>query len=145
MVRKFLNMMISLRSSLFLNIEIMEASMKKTLLAIFAITFSSSLIADHHKAGDKHKDSRMHHPNHLLNFKECKETKDAVGKLLMLADSSWKEIENNPENKEEWAKAGFLAELSANYSTVYDVWCKDMVNKRVKMGMMKKKKESKKD
>ena len=82
MVRKFLNMMISLRSSLFLDIENMEASMKKTLLAIFAITFSSSLVADHHKAGEKHKDSRMHHPNHLLNFKECKETKDAVGKLL---------------------------------------------------------------
>ncbi len=119
--------------------------MKKTLLAVLAITFSSSLIADHHKAGDKHKDSRMHHPNHLLNFKECKETKDAVGELLLLADASWKEIENNPENKEEWAKAGFLAELSANYSTVYNVWCKDMVNKRVKMGMMKKKKESKKD
>ena len=119
--------------------------MKKTLLAIFTITFSSSLIADHHKAGNKQKETRMNHPNFLLNFKECKETKDAVGELLLLADASWKEIENNPKNKEEWAKAGFLAELSANYSTVYDVWCKDMVNKRVKMGMMKKKKESKKD
>ena len=38
--------------------KIMEASMKN-ILAIFAITFSSSLIADHHKAGEKHKDSNV--------------------------------------------------------------------------------------
>ena len=119
--------------------------MKKTLLAIFAITFSSSLIADQQKTGDKQKDTRMHHPNDLLSIKECKETQVAVGALLFLAEVSWKEIENNPENEEEWAKAGFVGELSANYSTIYDVWCKDMVNKRVKMGMTKKKKESKKD
>ena len=47
-------------------------------------------------------------------------------------------------NEEEWAKASFLASQAAHYSTVYDVWCKDMINKRVKMGMAKKMKGKKK-
>ena len=44
-----------------------------------------------------------------------------------------------------------LADLAANYSTVYDVWCKDMIERRIKMQMKKrhqdhnKKKEAKKD
>jgi hypothetical protein len=86
----------------------------------------------------------MNHPNHLLNFKECRETKDAVGVFLAMADKAWKEVEEDMNNKEEWAKASFLASQASHYSTVYDVWCKDMVNKRVKMGMAKRMKEKKK-
>ena len=47
-------------------------------------------------------------------------------------------------NDRKWAEAISLSDLASNYSTVYDVWCKDMVNKRVKMGMAKKMKEKKK-
>ena len=54
--------------------------------------------------------------------------------FFVLADSSWKKIENNPENKEEWAKAGFLAELSATTLLFIMFVQKDMVNKRVKWG-----------
>ena len=35
-----------------------------------------------------------------------------------------------------------LNDLAANYSTIYDVWCKDMINKRVKMRMMADKKKA---
>ena len=63
--------------------------MKKTLLAILVITFSSSLIADHHKAGDKQKDARMHHPNHLLNFKECKDGNSGFVQLISLLPTSY--------------------------------------------------------
>jgi hypothetical protein len=55
--------------------------------------------------------------------------------LLSAADFVWKEIEMNPENEEKWAEAAVLADLAANYSTVYDVWCKDMINKRMMMRM----------
>ena len=42
------------------------------------------------------------HPNHLMDFKECKEMKDGIGGLLALSDGIWKEIEVNPENEEKW-------------------------------------------
>ena len=51
---------------------------------------------------------------------------------------------------EKWTEAIALADLAANYSTVYDVWCKDMIERRIKMRMKKrhqdhnKKKEAKK-
>ena len=68
----------------------------------------------------------------------------AVGTFLAMADKAWKEVEEDINNEEEWAKASFLASQAAHYSTVYDVWCKDMINKRVKMGMAKKMKGKKK-
>jgi hypothetical protein len=83
----------------------------------------------------------MNNPNHLMGFKECKGVKDGVAELLVSADVAWKEVQKDPTNKEQWGKADFLSGLAANYSTVYDVWCKEMVNKRVKMVMIKNKKE----
>ena len=115
--------------------------MNKLILPIMALTFSTSIFADDHKSNKNTDESRMNHPNHLLNFKECRETKDAVGTFLAMA---WKEVEEDINNEEEWAKASFLASQAAHYSTVYDVWCKDMINKRVKMGMAKKMKGKKK-
>lgn len=118
--------------------------MNKLILPIMALTFSTSIFADDHKSNKNTDKSRMNHPNHLLNFKECRETKDAVGTFLAMADKAWKEVEEDINNEEEWAKASFLASQAAHYSTVYDVWCKDMINKRVKMGMAKKMKGKKK-
>jgi hypothetical protein len=83
----------------------------------------------------------MNNPNHLMGFKECKGVKDGVAELLVSADVAWKDVQKDPTNKEQWGKADFLSGLAANYSTVYDVWCKEMVNKRVKMVMIKNKKE----
>ena len=53
-------------------------------------------------------------------------------------------------NDEKWADAIALSTLASNYSNVYDVWCKDMINHRMKMRMhgshkdnMKEKKQKK--
>jgi hypothetical protein len=35
--------------------------------------------------------------------------------------------------------------MAANYSTIYNVWCKDMINHRMKMRMMSEKKKGKKE
>ena len=118
--------------------------MNKLILSIMALTFSTSIFADHHELKKNADGSRMNHPNYLLNFKECKETKEAVAAFLVMADEAWEDVEEDLYNEEGWAKASFLASQAASYSTVYDVWCKDMVNKRVKMGMAKKMKEKKK-
>lgn len=52
--------------------------MNKLILSIMALTFSTSIFADHHESKKNADGSRMNHPNYLLNFKECKETKEAV-------------------------------------------------------------------
>ena len=106
--------------------------------------FSVILVADNHKGSmDKARDSLINHPNNLMSFKDCKDTKDGIAELLAYSESVWNQIEMVPENEEKWLEVSFLAELAANYSTVYDVWCKDMVNKRVKMRMMASKKKDK--
>ena len=46
------------------------------------------------------------------------------------------------DDQESWMEVAVLADLAANYSTIYDVWCKDMINKRVKMRMMADKKKA---
>ena len=47
-------------------------------------------------------------------------------------DKSW--------NDEKWIEAMALADLASNYSTIYDVWCKDMINHK-----MNRKKQKTKD
>ena len=122
--------------------------MKKFLL-ITSLFISAGMFADDHKTSEKPSMDRFtNNPNYLLSFKECKETKDGVGGLLALSDSLWKEIEADPENEEKWMKVAILADMAANYSEIYDVWCKDMIAQRMKMRMMaekKKNKEKKKD
>ena len=76
---------------------------------------------------------------------QSKEIKDGVVGLLSLSDSVWKEIELNPENEEKWLEVSVLADMAANYSTIYNVWCKDMINHRMKMRMMSEKKKGKKE
>lgn len=72
----------------------------------------------------------------LLDDKACEEVKGAVGTFLGIADYFWKEnernndIEQTEEDRKEKEKellkfAGIFADQSANYSIVYDVWCKD--------------------
>ena len=117
--------------------------MKKMLLMVISF-FSVILVADNHKGSmDKARDSLINHPNNLMSFKDCKDTKDGIAELLAYSESVWNQTEMVPENEEKWLEVSFLAELAANYSTVYDVWCKDMVNKRVKMRMMASKKKDK--
>ena len=72
----------------------------------------------------------------LLDEKNCKETKEGIGYFLGVADYLFKENEKNNKTMqtEEERKAnekellgGAIAfsQLAANYSTVYEVWCKD--------------------
>ena len=61
--------------------------------------------------------------------------------MLALSESVWKEIEANPENDEKWMEVAILADMAANYSEIYDVWCKDMIAQRMKMRMMAEKKK----
>ena len=115
--------------------------MKKFLL-ITCLFVSSFLIADDHETSEKPSTDRFtNNPNYLLSFKECKETKDGVAGLLALSESVWKEIEANPENDEKWMEVAILADMAANYSEIYDVWCKDMIAQRMKMRMMAEKKK----
>ena len=96
----------------------------------------------------KHKKEKfMDNPNYLMSFKECNETKEGIAGLLALNESIWKDIEANPENEDKWIEVSLIGDLAANYSTIYDVFCKDMINHRMKLRMMadKKKKKDKKN
>ena len=116
----------------------------RNLLIILATFMSFGLVADGHKPSEKSiKDRFANHPNHLMDFKECKEMKDGIGGLLALSDGIWKEIEMNPENEEKWLEVSLVADLAANYSEVYDVFCKDMIAQRMKMRIMDDKKKHK--
>ena len=72
----------------------------------------------------------------LLDEKACKETKEGIGYFLGVADYLFKENEKNNQKmlsekerkaNEEDLLTGAIAfsQLAANYSTVYEVWCKD--------------------
>ena len=85
----------------------------KKLLLVSVMFISASLIADGHDKKEKNtKEKMQNHPNHLISFKDCKETKEGIGGLLFAADSVWKEIEMNPENEKKWAEATVLADLA---------------------------------
>ena len=125
--------------------------MKKISTLIIAFSMFGSLYADDHKK------EKREHPNKLMSAKECMETKDGIGWLLESADSIFSDIEQNGMKKDKswndkkWAEAITLSTLASNYSIVYDVWCKDMINHRMKMRMhgnlkdLMKDKKNKKD
>ena len=111
---------------------------------IIGVFLSVGILADGHKSNEKSaKDRFANNPNHLMDFKECRELKDGIGGLLALNDSIWKEIEMNPENEEKWLEVALFADLAANYSEIYDVFCKDMIAQRMKMRIMADKKNHK--
>jgi hypothetical protein len=103
--------------------------MKKIVACLLSILIIPITVADHHpKAESKHSDKMGRH--FLLDHQDCKDTKDGVGHMLLMADDLFNDIrahgddKNKKWNKEKWAKAAFFSELAANYSTVYQVWCK---------------------
>ena len=111
---------------------------------IIGVFLSVEILADGHKPSEKStKDRYDNNPNHLMDFKECRELKDGIGGLLALNNGIWKEIEMNPENEEKWLEVALIADLAANYSEVYDVFCKDMISHRMKMRTMADKKKHK--
>ena len=72
----------------------------------------------------------------LLDEEACRETKEGIGSFLLVADYLFKEFEKNKSTmqteeekkaKEKELLGGAIAfsQLAANYSTVYEVWCKD--------------------
>tara|TARA_Y100000994_G_scaffold64156_1_gene52196 strand:- start:175 stop:510 length:336 start_codon:yes stop_codon:yes gene_type:complete len=98
----------------------------KNFIVLFGFFLCLTVVADDHKDREKAmKDKFMNNPNYLLDFKTCKEVKDGVFGLLSLSDSIWKEIELNPENEEKWLEVSITADMAANYSTIYNVWCKE--------------------
>ena len=114
----------------------------RNLFLIMGAFASLGMVADGHKSSEKTAKERFaDHPNHLMDFKECREIKDGIGGLLALNDGIWKEIEVNPENEEKWLEVSLVTELAANYSEIYDVFCKDMIAQRMKMRMMAEKKK----
>ena len=116
----------------------------RNFIVLFGFFLCLTVVADDHKDKEKAmKDKFMNNPNYLLDFKTCKEVKDGVFGLLSLSDSIWKEIELNPENEEKWLEVSITADMAANYSTIYNVWCKDMINHRMKMRKMSEQKKQK--
>ena len=88
----------------------------------------------------------------LLNKQECNETTVGVGTALGMADYLFKEVEKNNnlqqaeekrKLKEEELLRGAIAfsQIAANYSIVYDVWCKDMINNRMHASLTDDEKE----
>ena len=72
----------------------------------------------------------------LLDEEACKKTKEGIGYFLGVADYLFKETEKNNKTmqteeekkaNEEELLGGAIAfsQLAANYSTVYEVWCKN--------------------
>ena len=111
---------------------------------IIGVFLSVGILADGHKSNEKSaKDRFANNPNHLMDFKECRELKDGIGGLLALNEGIWKEIEMNPGNEEKWLEVALVADLAANYSEIYDVFCKDMIAQRMKMRIMADKKKNK--
>jgi hypothetical protein len=106
-------------------------NMNKILIFIIVFSMPSLVAADHHKNNESVK---RKNPNHLMNVKECMEVKEGIGFFLGAADKIWKEIEKYAKkrdkswNDKKWTEAIALADLAANYSTVYNTWCTDMVN-----------------
>ena len=118
----------------------------KKYIFISGIFLSLNVLADDHMATKKNtKEKFMENPNYIMSFKDCKETKDGILGLLALNESIWNEIEKDPENDEKWLEVSIVADLAANYSTIYDVFCKDMINHRMKLRMMSDKKKKNKD
>tara|TARA_B100000945_G_C20102823_1_gene466682 strand:- start:214 stop:585 length:372 start_codon:yes stop_codon:yes gene_type:complete len=116
----------------------------KNFIVLFGFFLCLTVVADDHKDREKAmKDKFMNNPNYLLDFKTCKEVKDGIFGLLSLSDSIWKEIELNPENEEKWLEVSITSDMAANYSTIYNVWCKDMINHRMKMRKMSEQKKQK--
>ena len=116
----------------------------KNFFLIVGVFLSVGILADGHKPNEKAaKDRFANNPNHLMDFKECRELKDGIGGLLALNEGIWKEIEMNPENEEKWLEVALVADLAANYSEIYDVFCKDMIAQRMKMRIMADKKKHK--
>ena len=87
----------------------------------------------------KAKERMMNHPNYLMNRKECKKVKDGVSGFLSMSDGIWKEIKENPENKEKWSEVIALSSLASNYSNIYDVWCKGLARNSTKTKIKAKK------
>ena len=94
--------------------------MKKIIIAGFLILTSTPIFAE----------------SDLLNKQQCDETKSGIGDVLAVADYLFKEIEKNNkaqqseeerQSNEDELYMGAIAfsQIAANYSTVYDVWCKD--------------------
>jgi len=103
--------------------------MKEILVIVLTITSATIAFADHHpKPEPKQGDHMARH--FLLDPQDCKDTKDGVGRLLGAADEIFDDIKaygddkNKKWNEDKWRKAAFFSELAANYSTVYQVWCK---------------------
>ena len=124
--------------------------MKKIITLIIAFSMFGSLHADDHKK------AKTEHPNKLMSAKECMETKSGIGWFLGAADGIFEDIKQFGDSKdkswkeEKWADAIALSALASNYSTVYDVWCKDTINHKMRMkmhdshkGHMKEKKQKK--
>jgi hypothetical protein len=109
--------------------------MKKIVVLLLSILIAPITVANHHSKNEsKHADKMGRH--FLLDPQDCKDTKDGVGRMLLIADDLFDEIKtqgddkNKKWNKEKWAKAAFFSELAANYSTVYQVWCKHHGHKK---------------
>jgi hypothetical protein len=119
--------------------------MKKISGLIIAISMAGFTYAD------DHKQEKKEHPNKIMSGKECMETKAGVAWFLTAADNVFDEIKEYGDMKDKswndrkWAEAISLSDLASNYSTIYDVWCKDTINNRIKMRMKEYHKDHHKD
>ena len=109
--------------------------MKKFIILLLSSFIGFSAVADDHPKPKLSQGYEMG-KHFLLDAQDCKDTKDGVGRLLGAADEIFDQIKLHGDdktkkwNKEKWAKAAFFSELAANYSTVYQVWCKRRPHKQ---------------
>jgi hypothetical protein len=103
--------------------------MKKIIVLLLSTFIACGAVADDHAKSKSEKGYEMGR-HFLLDAQDCKDTKDGVGRMLFMADELFDQIKahggdkSKKWNKEKWGKAAFFSELAADYSTVYQVWCK---------------------
>jgi len=104
--------------------------MKKVLILLIAMSSVSLASEGDHQKSKHDKQTEGAGRHFLLDPQDCKETKDGIGYFLGAADELFDDIKLHGDDKnkklkeDKWRKAAFFSELAANYSTVYQVWCK---------------------
>jgi hypothetical protein len=104
--------------------------MKPLLLIVLTMIYANYGFAGDHQKNKQPKNTDAISRHFLLDAQDCKETKEGIGVFLSKADYIFDDIRAYGEEKskkwndKKWLEASFLSELAANYSTIYQVWCK---------------------
>jgi len=79
----------------------------RTILIVLLMTLATQGVAADKKYDDK----------------ACNDISKVIDFLLSLTPQMWKDLENDPEDKEKALEISWAIDLAANYTTVYQAFC----------------------